>query len=88
MKVCLIKFQRDIVKNNHFFLVEQLLIGSWGIEPIIQSPCGRKLPYKIDSSLNHKIRFIAREKGKHKLSIKLGDNLITGIKIYILLIKK
>lgn len=60
------------------FLVDRSLIGFSELQTDLQSPSGIKLPFKIDSSINHKVRFIAREEGVHKFCIRLGDNPIKG----------
>ncbi|RNA20284.1 Filamin/ABP280 repeat containing protein [Brachionus plicatilis] len=66
------------VGDENFIEIDRSLTGFSELETTILAPSGIKLPFKIESSQNHKIRFIAREIGIHKFSVKLGDCLITN----------
>lgn len=60
------------------FIVNLNICGFANFEVIIQSPNGSKMPYKIDNNFTKKIRFIPAEIGTHKVTMKLGNCLLTG----------
>jgi hypothetical protein len=45
---------------------------------VVESPSGVCLPFKVDNDQVKKIKFIPREKGVHKLLMKLGDHCLNG----------
>lgn len=53
--------------------------GYGNFETVIESPNGVKLAYKIDNNFTKKLRFIPIDTGLHKITMKMGDYLLTGI---------
>jgi hypothetical protein len=61
-----------------FFLVNLARAGFAQFDFVVESPSGIKLPFKVDNDFSKKIKFIPREKGMHRVFMKLGDHELNG----------
>ena len=65
-----------IVGNEHLIEVNLAKAGCAPFDVLVESPSGTQLPFKIDNDLNKRIKFIPREKGVHRVLMKLGDHVL------------
>lgn len=68
--------------NCDFIKVDLAKCGFGNLETIIESPDGVRLPFKIDNNFSKKIRFIPTVGGVHKLTMIMGDTILTGLYIF------
>lgn len=67
-----------IVGNEHLIDINLNRAGHAPFDIVVESPSGIKLPFKVDNDLTKRIKFIPREKGVHRVFMKLGDYYIDG----------